>query len=234
MSSDRHALRGSSNCSPHVRRGLLRLALLLVLLLPLAVLLPGEVTRLHAMLTLPRQWVVSLPVLMLIGVVLTWLVTWRRGAKVMRHVLIGLAFCPLAVVQARLALPMLGDGQERRNVVAAARWVRDNTSAEDRVLSDEPGLLRLYAGDRPPGRFIGLGEIDAESWPAILDECRRRGVRYIIWHDNVLEEQGAYYIRKWRLERFARLSNPEDAGGIIVQTRYEGDPTVWVLRVLPK
>ena len=220
--------------SPHVRRGPVRLALLLVLSLPLAVLLPGELTRLHAMLTLPRQWVVSLPVLMLIGVVLTWLVTWRRGARVMRHVLIGLAFCPLAVVQARLALPMLGDGQERRNVVAAARWVRDNTSAEDRVLSDEPGLLRLYAGDRPPGRFIGLGEIDAETWPAMLDECRRRGVRYIIWHDKVLEEQGAYYIRKWRLERFARLSNPEDVPGVVVQTRYDGYPTVWVLRVLPR
>jgi hypothetical protein len=92
--------------------------------------------------------------------------------------------------------------------------------------------LHLYAGDRPPGRFIGLGAIRAESWSAILEECRRRGVRYIIWHDNVFEEQGAYYISRWRLERFARLSQPEGVPGIVVQVRYDGDPTVWILRVL--
>ena len=220
--------------APHVRSKAVRLALLLVLLLPLALLLLGETTRWAALWAWPREWVVALPLLMLTGVVLTRLVSWRRRGEIARQTTIGLAFCLLALVQARLALPMLGDGQERRNVVAAARWVRDHTSAEDSVLSDEPGLLRLYADDRPPARFVGLGAIESETWPAILAECRRRGIGYIIWHDRVLEEQGAYYISKWRLERFARLSHPEGVPGIVVQTRFDGDPTAWVLRVLPE
>lgn len=224
----------ATRASAHVRSRPVRVAVLVVTLLPLVLLLLGETTRWRALAAWPRQMVAALPLLMLAGVVLTRLVSWRARESAARQIAIGLAFCLLALSQARLALPLLGDGQERCNVVAAARWVRDNTSAETGVLSDEPGLLALYADDRPPARFVGLGAIASERWPAILDECRRRGIGYIVWHDRVLEEQGAYYIRKWRLERFAPLSHPEHVPGLVVEKCFTGEPTVWILRILPE
>jgi hypothetical protein len=208
--------------------------LLLVVAGPLAGVLYGEALRLCSLLAPPRWWSVSLPYLALIGVGLVWATAWPGRRNLMARAVAGLALAVLVLVQVHRALPLLGDGQERINVVRAARWVRDHTSAEVGVLSDEPGILRLYAADRPPERFIGLGEIVGKEWPAILTECRRRGIGYVIWHDQVFAEQGAYYIRKWRLDRFAVLSEPERVPGVAVEMFYEGRPRLWILRVLPE
>lgn len=200
--------------------------------LPLLLLAGGEAARLRALLALPHDWLDALPFLALAGVTLVWVSSWHGRRSVAWRLLVYLAFCSLALVQIRLALPLLGDGAERINDVRAARWVRANTLPTEGVLSDSPGLLRLYAGDRPRERFIGLGEIRAERWPEILAECRARGVRYMIWHDEVFREQGAYYIRKWRLERFAGLANPTEVPGVEVAVHYAGHPNLWILRVL--
>ncbi|MFQ5806853.1 MAG: hypothetical protein ACE5I3_10425 [Phycisphaerae bacterium] len=220
--------------SGSIQSGAVRGLLLLVVALPLLILAYGEASRLRALLSLPRQWLTSLPVFALAGVTLVWVTSWRGRSNVAGRIVGYLALCLLALVHLRQALPLLGDGRERINDVGAARWIRANTGPEEGVLTDSPGLLRLYADDRAPQRFVGLGGIVAESWPAILAECRRRGICYIIWHDQVFAEQGAYYIRKWRLERFAVLANPEAAPGLVVEMRYEERPTLWILRVLPE
>jgi hypothetical protein len=220
--------------SPEIRSRFVRGVLLLVVAVPLLFLVESEASRLHSLLALPRQWLTALPWFASVGVALVWATAWRGWRNVPARLVAGLALAALTFVQMRLAVPLLGDGRERINVVAAARWIRDHAPPEAGVLSDEPGILRLYVGDQPPTRFVGLGEIVADRWPDILAELHQRGIRYIIWHDQVFAEQGAYYIRKWRLERFDRLSHPEDVPGVAVEMRYEDRPTLWILRVLPK
>jgi hypothetical protein len=224
----------ATHVSAHVRSRPVRGLLLAVVAVPLVVLVCGEASRLRALLALPRQWVDSLPLFALAGVALTWLTAWRSRERVAGRIVTGLALCALTLVQMRLALTLLGDGRERINVVKAACWVRDHTTPDDGVLTDDAGILRLYAPDRPPERFVGLGGIEAEDWPAILDECRRRGIRYIIWHHQVIAEQGGYYIHKWRLRRFEILSRPEVVPGVAIEMHYVDRPTLWILRVLPE
>ena len=216
---------------PLAARRLVAGAALIGLTFPLLMLAYEEAFRLRLLLAVRQEWLTMLPAAGLLGTGLVW-----GGAVVGRQrsgprLLGGLALCVLALVQMRLALPLLGSGRERINDVWAARWVRDHVAPHEGVLTDSPGLLRLYAGDEPAGRFVGLGQIAAESWPEILAECRGRGIRYIIWHTEVFSEQGAYYIRKWGLERFQVLAEPEQVAGLSVVVRYEGDPTLWVLRI---
>ena len=171
-----------------------------------------------------------MPVVALAGAVLVWATAWRRWRPVGGKAVGLAALVVLTLVQVRLALPMLGSGDERINNVRAARWVRDNVRADEGVLTDSPGLLRLYA-DGPAERFVGFGGIAGEDWGEVLGDCRRRGVRYIIWHEAVFEEQGEYYIRKWRLNRFTPLSEPERVAGVRVVRRFEGGLRLWVLEV---
>jgi hypothetical protein len=220
--------------SGNIRRPAVRGLLLGVAALPIALLFGSEAARLRAMLTLPHGRLALLPLLALLGVSLVWATSWRERRRVAGRLVAYLALCLLALIQTRLALPMLGDGRERITVVKAARWIRTHTTPRDGVLSSEPGLLQLHADDRPAERFVGFGAIVADTWPGILAECRRRGIRYVIWHDRVFHEQGAYYIRKWRLERFEMLARPEEVPGVAVEVRYDGRPTLWILRVLDK
>jgi hypothetical protein len=217
-----------------VRSRALRSVLLVIVAVPLVILVRSEASRLWGLLIRRPEWITSLPLFALAGVTFVWAAAWRNPRRVLRWIVAYAALCLLALVQMRVALPLLGDGRERINDVKAARWIRDHTAPDEGVLSDSPGLLRLYAGARSPKRFVGLGEIAAESWPDILAECRARGIRYMIWHDRVFAEQGAYYIRKWRLERFAVLSEPEHAPGVAVEMRYEEHPTLWILQILPE
>ena len=118
------------------------------------------------------------------------------------------------------------------NVVEAARWVRDSTRPDQRVLSGEPGIMRLYAGDQPRDRFVGFEDIEAEAWPDILAELRRRHIEYMIWHDRLFGQHGGLYSRQWRLERFELLAKPENVEGVQVVRRFADYPTLFILRVL--
>ncbi len=191
----------------------------------------GEGGRLASLWRLGRYEATPLPALAIAGTLLVWAAGWQRGAGRTGRVVAVLLMLAVAVTQMRLALPALGDGRERVNDVRAARWIRDHVAAEDGVLSPSPGLLRLYMPERPANRFVGLGEIEAEQWPEILAECRRRHIRYIIWHDQVFSEQGAYYIRKWRLGRFTPLEQPGRLAGVEVVQRFRDRPNLWILRL---
>jgi hypothetical protein len=200
----------------------------------LAVSVWGESARLNNAWTTLRRFQETLAVMFALAVALALLVAWRRLRSVGRAVLLPLSLCLLALVQVRTSRPLLGDGDERVNDVLAARWVRDVAGPAEGVLTDTPGLLRLYGGDRPSGRFVGYGEIEADDWPGILAECRRRGVAYVIWHDRVFSEQGAYYIKKWRLKRYTALAAPEEAPGVEVVEHFADRPNLWILRILPE
>ena len=117
------------------------------------------------------------------------------------------------------------------NQVEAARWVRDHLPEDARVLCRSPGLLKLYAGREPPSRFVAFTDIEADSWPDILDECRRKKIEYIIWHDQLLQRLGDYYARKYRTARFDILKDPAEAGGVIIERRYANYPNLVILRV---
>lgn len=218
---------------PQLRSRTLRRVLLL-LAGTLAVLLAGaEFRRLTALLNVRPTWPTALPGLALAGMGLVWLTGFERWRPLTGRLVVLAACALLAMTQGRQALLLLGDGRERSNNIAAARWIARNTQPADGVLCDEPGLLRMYVTDRPAERFVGFGGIAAETWPEILAECRRRGIRYIIWHDQVFAEQGAYYIRKWRLGRFAVLSEPDALPDVEVAARYRDRPNLWILRLLP-
>jgi len=195
------------------------------------VFLCAEIDRVRMLLALPRQWIRSLPYIAALGVIAAGLIPRPKRGAIPHRLLLTAIFSLVAVFFTRQAMPMLGDGRERLNVVHAARWLRDNLQPGEGVLCDEPGLQRMYANDSSVDRFVGFGGVEAEEWPEIVKECRCRGLCYIVWHDRIFAEQGAYYIRKWRLERFARLENPEQASGLVLVEYFEGRPNVWLYRV---
>ncbi len=142
-----------------------------------------------------------------------------------------LALVTLVTVQVQRGAHELGSGRERLEEVAAARWIRDNVEPGARVLSVLPGLLRLYAGREPPGRFLGLGEVEGGTWSEVLDACRVRGVGYLIWHDEVFTDHSGHYAGLWRLERFEALTGPEPPAGLRVVRSWPGGANVRIYRV---
>lgn len=127
----------------------------------------------------------------------------------------------------------LGTGQEMRDVVVAANWIRQHIP-EQRVLYSEPGLLRLLVGRTPADRFVGFDEVSAESWPQIVDECRRRNISYILWHDALEAVHGGYYADRMRLGRFAGLRKPEQLSAVRVVRQFTGQPNVVIVEILPQ
>lgn len=169
------------------------------------------------------------------GLLVFWLIPrWRRG-RLRSRLAVLLAIMLAGRLHARETAAMMGSGLEMANVVAAARWVRDHATPADRVLSTVPGLLQLYAGVEPRGRFVELQRIRGETWPQILRELRLAGITYIVWHDAVFSEAGGYYIDAWGLRRFEPLNDPAFAPGIwiekIIPAEQERGPNVWILRV---
>ena len=83
------------------------------------------------------------------------------------------------------------------------------------------------------GRFDALEQIAAEAWPGIVDECRARGVQYIVWHDELFKEHTPpYYAAKYRLERFRPLAdNPAGVPHTEVAWHRGGRPRTWILRL---
>jgi hypothetical protein len=136
-------------------------------------------------------------------------------------------------VQVSRAAASLGPGDNLRNEVEAARWVRDQAPPGARVLSGTPGLLRLYVAREPRGRFFGFGDIRAQTWPEIVHECRQRGIAYIIWHDELGAEHGEYYAAKSGLSRFDVLAHPETAPGVQVMRMFPKHPNLIIVRVEP-
>lgn len=144
--------------------------------------------------------------------------------------LVALALLLTLRIQAGAAL--LGTGQDMKNVVEAARWIRDHTLPTARVLCDNPGLLRLYAGRTPRNRFVSYEDVGGQTWPDVLAECRRAGIAYIIWHDRLSEMHAAYYAGRLGLARFDALADAEHAAGVRPERRFPNYPNVVIVRVL--
>jgi hypothetical protein len=207
------------------------LAVAATLLLALAVI--GEVKGFRYLAATQYAWVLPLPALLMLGTASLWGVSLPRPVHWVQAAGL-LAACLLALAQLRGGVVRVSAGANMDNVVAAARWVRDEAEPEAHVLSATPGLLRLYAGRRPADRFLSFEDIAAESWPEILDECRQRHVAYIIWYEGLFGELGDYYVARCRLTRFAGLSSPESLPGVSVVRQWQDTPTLWVVRVSPE
>ncbi len=148
--------------------------------------------------------------------------------------LAGLAFvAAVGIEQIARSSARLGPGDDMKNVIEAARWIRDNTPHDAGVLSDDPGLLRAYVGRQPQTRFVHFSNIAADTWPEIVAECRTRGVRYIIWHEHMLEHHGGYYGEKYRLERFRALNAPDTLAELRPVQRMPKRPALTILELLP-
>lgn len=143
---------------------------------------------------------------------------------------LALAFA-VGVEQISRASARLGPGDDMRNVIEAARWVLDYAAPDAGVLSDDPGLLRAYVGRQPPGRFIHFSHIAADAWPDIVAECRARGVRYIIWHEHMLEHHGGYYAAKYRLERFRDLGGPAPPSELRIVRQFAKRPNLTIFEI---
>jgi len=155
--------------------------------------------------------------------------TARRGRRVSRCTA-ALGLTLLVLVQVRAAGPALNWGFEMANQVTAARWLRSSTSPTERVLSVTSPLFRLYVGRTPPDRFINFEHIRSETWADILAECRARGIRWVVWHDQVGEQYGEYGDR-WRLGRFSGLGQAEPPAGMELARFFPARPNLWIYRV---
>jgi len=211
----------------------LRAVLLAFATVAVACVVIGEASALPAERGAHTAWGTSLTLLAVGGLILLWAAPPAFNVAGLARLVLLFAMIVLVHLQFRITVPLLGTGREMINMVQAARWVRDFTTPEQRVLAATPGLLRLYAGDEPRDRFVGFHQLEAQSWPEILAECRRRGITHIIWHDQLFEEHGSYYSSKWGLERFTPLSNPREVVGVEIVREFAKYPNLWILRVLP-
>lgn len=213
-------------------RGLTLLLAVLLALLVWVVVRETEPFRLRGDFLNP--WAVTLPVLAVLGVVVVWATPLLPRGKALSRATLLLAGVTLALVQIRTALPSFGWGANMANIVESARWIGANTRPEQRVLSAEPGVLRLYAGLEPRERFLGFEQMEAKTWPEIVRECRQRSIEYIIWHDQQFGEHGPVYAKKMGLARFDVLGDPAGvADDVVVERQYRNYPNLWIFRVLP-
>ncbi len=212
-----------------------RAALLAPLVLLGLALLPGELTGLHRTLLVRPEWNAPAVLTCLMGVVLVAATSLTRAPASWLRVLVTTPMLlALAAVQVRAALPLLGSGREMAGMVEAARWVREHVPAGRGVVSNTPGLLRLYSGHGPADRFVGFDQIAADDWAGVVAECRRRGIGYVVWHDRLFDEHGDYYAGRWRLKRFEVLSMPGRATEVEVvwESRPRPDgPLVRIVRI---
>lgn len=171
-------------------------------------------------------WACSGGVALLAGAAL-----WENRKAARRILSAGLVLLAVSLVQTRAVLPTLGSGSEMHNSVLAARFIRDNVGTDERVVSNSPGLLRLYAGRKPMDRFLGFDEVRSDRWDDILRECRERSITHIIWHDELFGEHGGYYTERWRLRRFECLADPQTALGFTVAREFPGHPRLRIYRL---
>lgn len=139
----------------------------------------------------------------------------------------------LAVAQLRVALPLLGTGDEMRGLDAVARWAKANLPADEFVISGFAGELRLICGDEPAGRFLSLNQIPGDTWDTFVTECRRRGIRILGWHAEAIGEPGGYYIEQWRLDRFRPLEGAVLPAGLSVLHRDDAPPEPVFFTIAP-
>jgi hypothetical protein len=208
-------------------------ALLLVLGAVLAGTLIGQTQAVAASAGAAGHLASLLVPLGLLGIAVIWAGSLAAPVRLPQVVLL-LGAALLLTTQVRKAAALLGTGQEMKNQVEAARWIRDQTLPAARVLSSNPGLLRLYAGRDPPGRFLGFEDIQAQTWPDILAECRRHQIEYVIWHDALWEVHGGYYADRMGLARFDPLAHPETAPGVRVERRFAKYPNLVIVSVVPE
>ncbi len=193
----------------------------------LALLLVGEAGNLPW----PGAGATTLTLLIVAGWVLVWAAAHVPRAALLRGGVLLLAALWLGRLHARGIAATMGTGREMENLVHAARWVRDNTTADQRVVSTFPGLLQMYAGREPRGRFVGYQRLAAQAWPEILSECRASGITHMIWFDGVYQEAGSHYIAAWGLQRFERLNDPSSAPGVRIERIFVDRPNLWILRI---
>lgn len=147
----------------------------------------------------------------------------RRVAQGLAALLVAAA----GLVHLREGEALLGPRAARDELLDAARWVAARLRPDDGVVSDVSGLLRLYAPGHDRARLISFERLGGETLAEALAECRKRGVRYLIWHERIFDFHGAYYAARWRLERFTPLSEPRLVPGLRVAWQGDG---VWVLQ----
>lgn len=179
----------------------------------------------------PGAGATTLTLLIVAGWVLVWAAAHVPRAALLRGGVLLLAALWLGRLHARGIAATMGTGREMENLVHAARWVRDNTTPAQRVVSTFPGLLQMYAGREPRGRFVGYQRIAAQTWPEILKECRASGITHLIWFDGVYQEAGSHYIAAWGLQRFERLNDPSSVPGVRIERVFVDRPNLWILRI---
>lgn len=157
------------------------------------------------------------------------------GEAGLRSVVLAAGMAWFGVFQMRQLPALMGTGAEAVNSVHAARWIRDHADPALRVLSSEPGVLRMFArGGRDAERFLGLEEIRAADWAKVVAECRAKGIGYIVWHEHWRQQHGEFYADKWGVDRFDVLRAVELPAGVMVERELKGPPRTLVLRVAPR
>ncbi|MGE0479380.1 MAG: hypothetical protein AB7Q17_02800 [Phycisphaerae bacterium] len=156
------------------------------------------------------------------------------GGAGVRGAVVAAGVAWFGVFQTRQLPALMGTGVEAVNSVHAARWIRDHADPSPRVLSSEPGVLRMFARGRGAGeRFVGLEQIRAAGWSSIVAECRAQGIGYIVWHEHWRQQHGEFYADKWGVDRFDVLRSEATPAGVEIEREFTGTPRTLVLRVAP-
>ena len=193
--------------------------------------LVGEANVFRALTGVRNPWSVSLVFLVVVAMAVLWSAPMQvRGGRT-SQTLILLTMALATSIQIRSSLERMGSGRNMPNRMHAALWIRDHAPPDARVLAPSPGLLRLYVAREPRDRFLTFQDIEAETWPEILAECRRRKITYIIWHDQLYQMHGEYYWEKRRLSRFDVLAKPQELEGVVVERWYANFPNLVIVRV---
>lgn len=157
----------------------------------------------------------------IVAILLPRLPAWPAGAAVF------LGFIPwFAPAQLREACGQLGSGEDRANLVTAAKWIVKKCPPDAVVLTDLGGFVRIYGNSEGPGT-IGFCEIAASSWSEIIAELRTRRISHITWHADIFAEfADPFYAARWRLARFSQLGGDATPPEVHLLAELPGDPTV--------
>jgi hypothetical protein len=121
-------------------------------------------------------------------------------------------FVLLVIVSSQFVLVnVLGTGQRDMEFKMLADWYVQNIKGAGKLVSTQPGLLRIYAPNYMD-QFVHISSIDANSPAEFVEACYKKDITYITWSTRLGLRPDDLYYKRWRLANIAVLAEPRDIG----------------------
>lgn len=154
----------------------------------------------------------------------------------LRDVLVS-ALVLLMIVSSQFALvKVLGTGKRDMEFKMLADWYVLNIKGDGKLVTTQPGLLRIYA-PKYADEFVHIVGIDANSPHEFAEACYKENIKYVTWSTRLGLKPDDLYYKRWRLGNIAPLAEPRDIGPYEFVTRIQAGRwryiNVFELRELP-